>query len=117
MTEGRPPFAPRRAVLKLMEIAGQFCIGLILSSAMSGAVLWATRGLPDVGDYDIYWQGQVGTAMGYGLVSTCLAVPIWLIGSVWRRLRWMRAWWLGLVLANGLTLTAYLAAIPTGSGG
>lgn len=96
--------------LTCLSILGYFTIGLTVSTLASGVVLWATNGLPGEGDYVVFWQGHVGTAMGYGFVSTIIAVPLWLIGCLLPTLRWTKAWWLALVFANTLTLTAAVVA-------
>ena len=93
-----------------LSIVGYFTIGLGLSTAASGLVLWATNGLPGEGEYAVFWQGQIGTALGYGLASTVIAVPLWALACLLRVLRWVKAWWLALVFANALTLTAAIVA-------
>lgn len=98
------------ALVKILEVIGYFCIGLALSAVASGVVLWATDALPEVGIYEVFWQAQVGAALGYGLVSTVMAVPVWLLASLLRRLRWLKAWGLALILANGLTIAAAITA-------
>lgn len=99
------------ALLKILEVAGYLCIGLLLGTVASLFSLWGAGTLPPVDPDGAGQQAPLGYAMGYGLVATMIALPVWLVGCLAPALRWRNAWWIALILANGFILVALLADV------
>ncbi|GAB5448233.1 hypothetical protein [Gymnodinialimonas sp.] len=93
-------------LLKGLELSGYLVIGFLLSTGASLLSLWAAGTLPAAETGGAGLQEPVGYAMGYGLVSTLIALPVWLVACLVPALRWRNAWWIALVLANGFMLVA-----------
>lgn len=114
MTEERGTHSGIWYVLKILEVSGYLAIGLAISTLACGLALWATGNIPESSDPEAVWHGQMttvlGYALGYGFVTTIIALPVWLVGCSVRGLRWLRAWKLALLLANGLMITAIIVA-------
>lgn len=98
-------------LLKFLEIIGYLVIGAALSAVVCGVALWLAGRMPIPTADEVAWQVIVGSPLGYGLVSVAMAVPVWLVGSLIRALRWLRAWWIALFLANALSVTALVVSV------
>lgn len=86
------------------------CLGLIVSIAVSAVVQGINGTLPEWDGTLVGLKEPIGYAAGSAVISTALAIPIWLVGCIVPALRWQRAWWLAIALANGVIATAVFMA-------
>lgn len=98
------------AGLKVLECAGYFAIALIISTAVSGVLLWATGALPLDGWTLDAVMTPLGTAMGYALITLAMASLAYPIACLIPNLRWFPAWVAVVILANIVTIVAGLNA-------